>query len=284
MAIVIDGKKIAEEIRAGLKKEILELKNAGINPALHIILVGKNPASKIYVKVKEKYCKEVGIVFELEELDETVKEEELIGRILAINSDKKITGIIVQLPLPEHINKNNVLEVVDPKKDVDGLTPYNLGNLALGDETFSAATSKGIVRLLEKSAIELKGKHIVIINRSLNVGKPLIQLLLNRDATVTVCHSKTKNLKEFTKSADVIVCAVGKPDFLKKDMVKNGSIVIDVGLTYIDGKGVGDVDFNSVKEKASMITPVPGGVGPMTVAMVLENTVIAAKKQAGLNP
>jgi len=284
MAIVIDGKKIAEEIRAGLKKEILGLKGAGIIPALHIILVGENPASKIYVKVKEKYCKEVGISFELEELDETVKEAELIGKIHAINLDKKITGIIVQLPLPEHINKNNVLEAVDPKKDVDALTPYNLGKLVSGEQELSAATAKGIVRLLEKSGVAVDGKHVVIINRSLNVGKPLLQLLLNRNATVTVCHSKTKNLKRFTKNADLIVCAVGKPDFLKTDMVKNGSIVIDVGLTYIDGKGVGDVDFNSVKEKASMITPVPGGVGPMTVAMVLENTVIAAKKQAGLNP
>lgn len=279
MATIIDGKKIAEETRVELKKEILRLKNLGIIPTLHIIIVGENPASKTYVKVKEKYCKEVGIDFELEEFPESIKEKEIVERVRILNKDKKTTGIIVQLPLPAHINKNRVLEAVDPKKDVDALTPYNLGKLVSGEEEPSAATSKGIVRLLEKSSVAIEGKHVVVINRSLNVGKPLIQLLLNRNATVTVCHSKTKNLEEFTKTADIVVCAVGKPGFLKKEMVKKGSIVIDVGLTYIKGKGVGDVDFDSIKEKASYITPVPGGVGPMTVAMILENTVIAAKKQ-----
>lgn len=282
MTIIIDGKKIAAEIKEGLKKQAAELKSSGFPPKLHVILVGENPASKLYVGVKQRHCKEVGIDFELEELPVTIKEADLVKKIKALNADKKTSGIIVQLPLPNHINKGRVIEAIEPLKDVDALTPYNLGKLVLGDETLSAATSKGIVTLLEKSEVGLKGKSVVIINRSLNVGKPLIHLLLNRDATVTVCHSKTKNLEEFTKTADIIVCAVGKPGFLKKDMVKDGSIVIDVGLTYVDGKGIGDVDFDSVKEKASMITPVPGGVGPMTVAMVLENTVIAAKKQAGL--
>lgn len=278
-AKIIDGKEIADGIRAGLKEELIHLRESGVVPTLHIILVGENPGSKIYVRVKEKYCKEVGLNFELEELPETVKEGELIKKIRKLNKDKKVNGIIVQLPLPDQISKDKVLEAIDPQKDVDALTPYNLGRLVVGDESLSAATSKGIVKLLEKIGVSLKGKHIVVINRSLNVGKPLIHLLLNRDATVTICHSKTEGLEKFTQTADIIVCAVGKPGFLKKEMVKDGSIVIDVGLTYVDGKGVGDADFVSVKEKASMITPVPGGVGPMTVAMILENTLTAAKKQ-----
>ena len=279
--VVIDGKAIADKIRAGLKEEVERLRETGVMPTLHIILVGENPASKIYVKVKEKYCKEVGIDFELEDLPENIQEKELIEKISKLNLDKKINGIIVQLPLPKHINKDRVLEEIDPKKDVDGLTPYNLGKLVSGDETFSAATPKGIVRLLEETGITLEGKKVAIINRSLNVGKPLISLLLNRNATVTICHTKTKNLPEITKNSDIIVCAVGKPGFLKNGMVGKGAVVIDVGLTYVNGKGVGDVDFDSVKGVASYITPVPGGVGPMTVATVLENTLIATKKQAG---
>lgn len=282
MATIIDGKKIADVIRGNLKKEISVLKKNGLIPSLHIILVGENPASKIYVKVKEKYCKEIGISFKLEELRETVSEKELIEKIKMLNTDKKINGIIVQLPLPENIDANKIIETIDPEKDVDGLTHINLGRLISGKEYMTAATPKGIIKMLESAGIKLSGKHVVIINRSLNVGRPLVQLLLNRDATVTVCHSKTKNISDITKTADIIICAIGKPGFLTENMVKKGAVVIDVGLTYVNGKCVGDVDFDSVKEVSSYITPVPGGVGPMTVAMILENTVIATKKQSGL--
>ena len=283
MGIIINGMAMANQIREELKTEISKLKEKGVTPALYIILVGNNPASEIYVRVKEKYCKEIGIDFELERLSEKVTEKELIEKVKKLNSNKTVNGIIVQLPLPGHINKNKAIETIDPEKDVDALTPLNLGKLVSGRETLSAATSKGIVRLLEKTGIKLAGKHVVIINRSLNVGRPLAFLLLNRDATVTVCHSKTAGLEKFTKIADIVVCAVGKPGFLKREMVKKGSVIVDVGLTYVNGKGFGDVDFENVKKKASYITPVPGGIGPITVAMILENTVIATKTQMNLS-
>lgn len=279
MSKVIYGKETADQILSQLKKEVLKLKEFGIWPTLHIVLVGDDPASKTYVSVKGRKCSEVGINFELEEFPSSITEKNLIKRIKELNENKKVNGIIVQLPLPPHIEKDKILETIDPKKDVDALTPYNLGRLVLGKEELTAATSKGIIKLLEANGIKLDGKNVVIINRSINVGKPLIHLLLNRNSTVTVCHSKTKNLEIFTKSADIVICAVGKPNFLKNTMIKEGSIVIDVGLTYVNGKGLGDVDFSNVSKKASYITPVPGGVGPMTVALILENTIIATKKQ-----
>lgn len=279
MLTIIDGKRIAEELRAEMKNEISRLKSNGIHPKLHVILVGDSKESATYVRVKERACGEVGIDFELEKLPESIREEDIVSRVKTLNEDGRVNGIIVQLPLPKHIDENRVLESITKAKDVDALTPYNIGRLVIGDETLSAATAKGVILLIEKSGIELRGKNVVVINRSINIGKPLVFLLLNRDATVTVCHSKTRNLEDFTRKADVVICAVGKPGFLKGNMIKEGAIVVDVGLTYVNGKGVGDVDFESVKDVASYLTPVPGGVGPMTVAMLLQNTIIATRKQ-----
>jgi len=276
---IIDGKRIAEELRAEMKKDISLLKSKGISPKLHVILVGDNKESATYVRVKERACGDVGIDFELEKLPEDVREEDIISRVKTLNDDERVNGIIVQLPLPKHVDENRVLESITRAKDVDALTPYNIGRLVIGDETLSAATAKGVILLIEKSGIEIRGKNAVIINRSINIGKPLVFLLLNRDATVTVCHSKTRNLEDFTRKADIVVCAVGKPGFLKGDMIKSGSVIIDVGLTYVNGKGMGDVDFDSVKDTAAFLTPVPGGVGPMTVTVLLQNTVVATRKQ-----
>lgn len=280
--IVINGKKIAESIRKGIKDEVLKLKERGITPTLHIIIVGNDKASKTYVGVKERYSKEVGMKFELDEVPENITEHKLINKIDELNKNKAINGIIVQLPLPNHINRHNILKSIDPKKDVDALNPFNLGNLFFGVDGLSAATAKGIIKLLEHEGIEVKGKSVTIINRSLNVGKPLAHLFLNKDATVTICHSKTVGLERYTKNSDIVVCAVGKPNFLTKEMVKENSIIIDVGLTYVNEKGVGDVDFENVKEKVAYITPVPFGVGPMTVAMILENLVLLTKEQFNL--
>ena len=279
MLKIIDGKRIAEELRAEMKKDISLLKSKGISPKLHVILVGDNKESATYVRVKERACGDVGIDFELEKLPEDVREEDIISRVKTLNDDERVNGIIVQLPLPKHVDENRVLESITRAKDVDALTPYNIGRLVIGDETLSAATAKGVILLIEKSGIEIRGKNAVIINRSINIGKPLVFLLLNRDATVTVCHSKTRNLEDFTRKADIVVCAVGKPGFLKGDMIKSGSVIIDVGLTYVNGKGMGDVDFDSVKDTAAFLTPVPGGVGPMTVTVLLQNTVVATRKQ-----
>jgi methylenetetrahydrofolate dehydrogenase (NADP+)/methenyltetrahydrofolate cyclohydrolase len=280
-ASVIDGKGIADAIRANLKEEVSRMCAIGITPKLHVILIGQKPESLNYVRIKERSSKEIGMEFELEQLPESTKESELINHIKKLNVDPSVNGIIVQLPLPSHINRINVLGAISPEKDVDGLTPLNMGRLLEGDETLSAATSKGIIRLFEASGTELTGKNVVIINRSLNVGKPLISLLLNRNATVTICHSFTKDVEHFTRTADIVICAVGKPSFLTGGMVRKGSVVIDVGLTYVNGKGIGDVDA-SVKDVASRITTVPHGVGPMTVAMLLENTVLVTKKQHGI--
>jgi len=280
-ASVIDGKGIADAIRANLKEEVSRMRAIGITPKLHVILVGQKPESLNYVRIKERSSKEIGMGFELEQLPESTKESELIDRIKKLNTDPSVNGMLVQLPLPLHIKRMNVLGAISPEKDVDGLTPLNMGKLVAGDETLSAATSKGIIRLFEASGTVLAGRNVVIINRSLNVGKPLVSLLLNRNATVTICHSFTTNVEQFTRIADIVICAVGRPGFLTGAMVRKGSVVIDVGLTYVHGKGVGDVDA-SVKDVASRITTVPHGVGPMTVAMLLENTVLVTKKQHGI--
>jgi methylenetetrahydrofolate dehydrogenase (NADP+)/methenyltetrahydrofolate cyclohydrolase len=280
-ASVIDGKGIADAIRANLKEEVSRMRAIGITPKLHVILVGQKPESLNYVRIKERSSKEIGMGFELEQLPESTKESELIDRIKKLNTDPSVNGMLVQLPLPLHIKRMNVLGAISPEKDVDGLTPLNMGKLVAGDETLSAATSKGIIRLFEASGTVLAGRNVVIINRSLNVGKPLVSLLLNRNATVTICHSFTTNVEQFTRIADIVICAVGRPGFLTGAMVRKGSVVIDVGLTYVNGKGVGDVDA-SVKDVASRITTVPHGVGPMTVAMLLENTVLVTKKQHGI--
>jgi methylenetetrahydrofolate dehydrogenase (NADP+)/methenyltetrahydrofolate cyclohydrolase len=279
MAKIIDGRAIAAEVRKGLAGEVARLKKDKITPCLAVVTVGRNDASEVYVRQKEKAAKEIGIAFKKIEFPAEVGKDELMQNIERLNRDKGVHGIIVQLPLPGHLDENDILPFIDPKKDVDGFHPYNLGRLMGGVEGLVACTPKGIIRLLETSGISLEGKNAVIINRTIVVGRPLAQLLLNRNCTVTTCHSKTKNLKEVAAGADILISAVGKAKFVTEDMVRDGAVVIDVGTNRSGEKLCGDVDFEAVKKKASYITPVPGGVGPMTVAMLMENTVFAAKNQ-----
>ena len=275
--MIIDGKKLANEIKQDLKKRVEDLKKKGIIPKLAIILVGEDPSSKIYINMKMISGKEVGIETELHKFPENFEEKELIELIQELNRDEKVHAILVQLPLPKHINENRVIEAISPEKDVDGLTSINMFRLLFKDEFLVPCTPKGVIKMLDYHKIDLVGKNAVVVGRSKIVGKPIALMLLNRNATVTVCHSKTKDLKEHTKNADVLVVAVGKPKLIIKDMVKEGAVVIDVGINRVEGKLCGDVDFENVKDVVSYITPVPGGVGPMTVAMVLENTLIAAE-------
>lgn len=276
---LIDGKAAAKKIRAELEQQVKNLKNEkGTVPGLAVIIVGEDPASKVYVSKKHKACLELGIHSEVYEMPAVTTEEELLQKIEVLNQKADIHGILVQLPLPGHINEKLVIEKIDPKKDVDGFHPINAGKLSVGEETMLPCTPHGIIKLLDLEGIEIEGKHAVIIGRSNIVGKPAASLLLQRNATVTICHSRTKNLKEMTRQADILVAALGKPNFVTADMVKPGAVVIDVGVNRQEGKLVGDVDFEQVKEIAGAITPVPGGVGPMTITMLLYNTVMAAKK------
>ena len=268
-ATIIDGKAVAEKIRAGIKAEVARLKT---KPGLAAILVGENPASKVYVDIKRKTCGEVGIYSELYKLPGSTTEKELLQLIEKLNDNEKIHAILVQLPLPKHISEENVFAAVAIEKDVDGFSPVNIGKLVAGEEAAVPCTPKGVMRLLEEYGIEIAGKNAVVIGRSNIVGKPVALMLLNRNATVTVCHSKTKNLAQHTNQADILVVAAGKPRLITAEMTKEGAAVIDVGINKADGKLVGDVDFESVRKKASYITPVPGGVGPMTVAILMENT------------
>lgn len=263
----------------GLKPRIQKLKKKNINPTLAMILVGDNQASKIYVTNKQKACEKMGIGSNLYEFPKSMKEEKLICLIQQLNNDKKIHGIIVQLPLPSHINEKKILSLVSPDKDVDGLNPVNLGNLLIGNESIAPCTPKGIIRMLEKMKIPVEKKNAVIVNNSNVVGKPLAMMLTNRFATVTLCHVKTKFLSQYTKKAEILITATGVLNLIKKDMVKEGTVIIDAGICYKDGKVYGDVDFENVKQIASSITPVPGGVGPMTVAMVLENLLILTESK-----
>ena len=276
---IIDGKAISTEMKENLKKEVEKLKELGIVPGLAVIIVGKDPASKTYVNSKEKTAESMGIYSVKHELSESVKEEDLILLIEQLNEDNKIHGILVQLPLPKHIDSKKVLNKISIKKDVDGFHPENIGKMIIGDEAFLPCTPNGVIKMLEYKNIEIAGKHAVIIGRSNIVGKPMAILLLERDATVTICHSKTKNLSQITNLADIIIAAVGIPNFVKPEMIKKDAIVIDVGINRVNGKLVGDVDFNLVKEKTSLITPVPGGVGPMTIAMLMYNTIESAKRR-----
>jgi len=278
MAELIDGKDLAKKIRAELKEEVLELKEKGINPKLAVIMVGDDPGSQVYVRNKSKACEKAGIEFEEFLYDESLTENELLEKIEELNEDDSVHGILLQSPVPKHININKAFRTISPDKDVDGFNPINVGNLSIGEDAFISCTPYGIVKMLEAYKIETEGKNAVIIGRSNIVGKPMIQCMLNKNATVTVCHSKTKNIGEVIKNADIVIAALGKPRFVTKDMVKDGAVVIDVGINRLDdGTICGDVDFENVKEKASYITPVPGGVGPMTIAMLIYNVVKAAK-------
>jgi len=269
-AKIIDGKKLAEKIRKEIKEKV---KKIGIKPGLAFVLVGNNPASQVYVGGKDKACKEAGFYTETHHLPENIDELRLLQLIDKINQDKKIHGMIVQLPLPKQIDEKLVLESILPHKDADGFNAINMGNLLAGNNMIVSATPKGIIRLIESTGVKIEGKHAVVVGRSNIVGKPVALLLQQKNATVTICHSKTKPLEKYTKDADILVAAIGKPGLIKSDMVKKGAIVIDVGINRLEsGKLVGDVDFDKVKKVASYITPVPGGVGPMTIAMLMENT------------
>lgn len=277
MAVLIDGKALAKKIREDLAQKVKEEK---LKPYLAVILCGNNEASRVYVNIKSRACKEVGIEYEEYHLDENVTEEELINLIERLNNDKKINGILLQYPVPKQIDIEKIAELILPEKDVDGFNPYNIGKLASGHPAFIPCTPFGIMRMFKEYNIEIEGKKAVVIGRSNVVGKPMVQCLLNANATVTVCHSRTKNLEEELKQADVIIASVGQRRLVKEEMVKKGVVVIDVGTNRDEnGKLCGDVDFENVKEKASYITPNPGGVGPMTVAMLMNNVVKACEEQ-----
>lgn len=293
MANIIDGKQVAADIRAELKAEVASLKEKDIVPGLGVILVGEDPASRSYVTAKEKACEEAGIYSDDNRLPADTSSEDLLKLIEQMNADPKIHGILVQLPLPKHMDESEMLRAVSPDKDVDGFHPVNVGKMVLGEKAFLSCTPHGIIKLLEKSGTETKGKHVVVVGRSNIVGKPVANMLLQKkegaNATVTICHTGTHDIGYFSKQADILVVAAGRPNTVTADMVKEGAVVIDVGVNRVEDASkksgyrlVGDVDFDEVSKKASLITPVPGGVGPMTITMLLFNTVESAKIHAGL--
>jgi len=283
MVKIIDGKGIAKKIRGEVAAEVAILKEKkGVVPKLCVVLVGEDLASQLYVRNKEKACREAGIESETRRLPASVDEKELIDIVKSLNKDKNVDGVLVQLPLPKKIDAKKVLDEVVAEKDVDGLHPLNMGRLLKGeDPLFISCTPQGIIELILSTGIEIKGKEAVVVGRSNIVGKPIALLLLQRHATVTLCHSRTRDLGEVCRRADILVASVGSPRIVHGDMVKEGAVVIDVGVNRVEGKLVGDVDFDAAKEKAAFITPVPGGVGPMTIAMLLKNTLLAAKRRAG---
>ncbi|AAP11095.1 MULTISPECIES: bifunctional methylenetetrahydrofolate dehydrogenase/methenyltetrahydrofolate cyclohydrolase FolD [Bacillus] len=279
VAVIIKGNEVAEKKRAQLTEEVVKLKEQGIVPGLAVILVGEDPASRSYVKGKEKGCEQVGIYSELIELPETITEERLLAEIDRLNGDDRINGILVQLPLPKHIEEKAIIERISPEKDVDGFHPISVGRMMTGQDTFLPCTPHGIVELVKETNLDISGKHVVVIGRSNIVGKPVGQLFLNENATVTYCHSKTQNMKELSKLADILIVAVGRPKMITADYIKEGAVVIDVGVNRLEtGKLCGDVDFDNVLDVAGYITPVPKGVGPMTITMLLHNTVESAKR------
>ena len=274
MAQLIDGKLISTQIKDELKKEVEQLKERGIVPCLAVIQVGNDPASTVYVNNKKKACAYVGIESRAVELEEDVSQEELLTLVKQLNQDEKVNGILVQLPLPKHIDENEVIHAIAPKKDVDGFHPETVGNMCIGSKGFLPCTPAGVIQLLKRSNIEIAGKECVVIGRSNIVGKPMALLLLRENGTVTVTHSRTQNLKEVTRRADILVAAIGKPKFITSEYVKEGAVVIDVGIHRNENnKLCGDVDFEDVIDKVNAITPVPGGVGPMTIAMLMNNCV-----------
>ena len=271
----IDGKYLSEKIRAEIKSQVEEISKEGRAPSLSVILVGNDPASKVYVGSKGKACESVGMKSNTYELPETTTNEEVLELIKALNESDKVDGILVQVPLPKHLDQERIIKTISPMKDVDGFLEASVGKLYLNEDGFLPCTAWGIIELIKSTGSEISGKHAVIIGRSNIVGKPLSLLLLRENATVTVCHSKTKDIKSHTKMADIVIVAIGQKEFLTGDMVKDGAIVIDVGMNRVDGKLYGDVNFAEVSQKASFITPVPGGVGPMTITMLLKNTLKA---------
>ena len=276
---IIDGKIISGSVKDRVAKEVAELKQKGITTGLAVIIVGEDPASKVYVANKKKACEALGIISEEYALPENTTQEELLALIDTLNKKESINGILCQLPLPKHLNEDEVINAILPEKDVDAFHPQNVGKIMLGDYDFVPCTPAGIMEMLDYEGIDISGKTCVVIGRSNIVGKPMGMLLLHKNGTITICHSRTKDLASVCKKADILVAAVGRPNFVTADMVKDGAVVIDVGINRVDGKLVGDVDFNAVKDKCAAITPVPGGVGPMTIAMLMQNTVTASKKQ-----
>lgn len=279
MTEILDGKALAKKVREELEIKADELKGKGIFPKLAVIMVGNDPSSKIYVRNKSKACEEVGIEYEEFLLDENTNNEELLNLIEDLNNRDDVHGILLQSPIPNHLDINLAFRTIKPEKDVDGFHPINIGKLSLNQDCFVSCTPFGIMRMLEEYNIDIQGKHAVIIGRSNIVGKPMLQCMLNKNATVTVCHSKTKDLSEITKQADILIAAIGRAKFVTGDMVKEKAVVIDVGINRNEeGKVCGDVDFENVSKKTSYITPVPGGVGPMTIAMLMNNIIKAAKQ------
>ncbi|MEE1075257.1 MAG: bifunctional methylenetetrahydrofolate dehydrogenase/methenyltetrahydrofolate cyclohydrolase FolD [Acutalibacteraceae bacterium] len=283
MSKLIDGKVISAAVKAKVAEGVAELKKQGISVGLAVIIVGDDPASKVYVANKKKACEALGIVSEEYALPENTTEEELLALVDRLNNAKHINGILCQLPLPKHLNEKVIIDSILPEKDVDAFHPANVGKIMIGDYDFVPCTPAGVMEMLKYEGIDPEGKTCVVIGRSNIVGKPMGMLLLHKNGTVTICHSRTKNLKEICLTADILVAAVGRADFVTADMVKEDAVVIDVGMNRKDGKLCGDVDFEAVKEKASAITPVPGGVGPMTIAMLMQNTLTAAKRQNNIN-
>lgn len=289
MGTIIDGKQVAATMRAELKAEVTALQKDGIVPGLGVVLVGDDPASQSYVRAKEKACAEAGIYSDDHRLSAETSQKDLIALVEKLNNDPKIHGILVQLPLPKHIDESAVIGAIRPEKDVDGFTPINVGRLVIGEQCFMPCTPHGIVQLLARSGVDISGSHVVVVGRSNIVGKPIANMLLqkkeNANATVTICHTGTKDMAAFTRQADILIVAAGRPNTLTADMVKDGVAVIDVGVNRVDDASrkrgyrlVGDVDFEAVKDKASVITPVPGGVGPMTITMLMVNTTESAKR------
>lgn len=282
-APIINGKQISEDIRGSLREEVQQLVKQGFTPGLAVVLVGEDPASQVYVRNKEKACQDLGYYSEVHRLPAETSQEELLALVDKLNNQANIHGILVQLPLPGHIEEKAVIDAIAVEKDVDGFHPVNVGNLVIGDDSLLPCTPAGVIELIKRTGTSISGKHAVVIGRSNIVGKPVSLLLQRENATVTMCHSRTANMKELTKQADILVVAIGRANFVDASYVKPGAVVIDVGMNRLDnGKLAGDVDYESVREISGPITPVPGGVGPMTITMLMQNTLVAAKRLQGL--
>jgi len=282
-AQIIEGKKVSDQMRVEMIEEVAALKHKNVIPGLAVVLVGDDPASKVYVGSKEKACQQLGIYSEVHRLSADTSEEELLSLIDRLNGQASINGILVQLPLPKHINEKAIIDAISVEKDVDGFHPESVGNLTIGDDSLLPCTPAGVIELIKRSGVEIAGKHAVVIGRSNIVGKPVAMLLLRENATVTICHSRTANMEELTKQADILVVAIGKAKAIDSRYVKPGAVVIDVGINRLpDGKLAGDVDYEDCLDAAGYITPVPGGVGPMTITMLMKNTIAAAKRVNGI--